>query len=101
MERKQSPTPAGQPPSRRTSGPRDDPDVAIVGGGICGLMTAVALEQRGISPTVYEASSADQPVASGVLLRTNAMLVFDRLGLADTSLPRRGTGDTDPAVSPG
>ena len=65
------------------STPGDGPTVAIVGGGICGLTTAVALEQRGHSPTVYEAASAYRPVGAGILLQTNAMLVFDRLGLAE------------------
>jgi 2-polyprenyl-6-methoxyphenol hydroxylase-like FAD-dependent oxidoreductase len=58
-------------------------DVAIVGGGICGLTTALALERRGVSPTVYEAASEYRPVGAGILLQTNALLVFDRLGIAD------------------
>jgi len=58
-------------------------DTAIVGGGICGLTTALALEQRGISPTVYEAASEYRPVGAGIMLQTNAMLVFDHLGIAD------------------
>ncbi|MBX0326013.1 FAD-dependent monooxygenase [Halomicroarcula sp. F13] len=57
-------------------------DIAIIGGGICGLTTAVALEQRGVSPTVYEAAAEYRPVGAGILLQTNAMLVFDRLGVA-------------------
>lgn len=80
----QSSTPADQPSSDLPPGPPDDrPAVAIVGGGICGLTTAVALEQRGLSPTVYEAAAGYGPVGAGILLQTNAMLVFDRLGLAD------------------
>lgn len=59
------------------------PDIAIVGGGICGLTTALALEQRGITPTVYEAASKYRPVGAGLLLQTNALLVFDRLGVTD------------------
>jgi len=58
-------------------------DIAIVGGGICGLTTALALEQRGLSPTVYEAASEYRPVGAGILLQTNALLVFDRLGIVD------------------
>ncbi|MBX0297808.1 FAD-dependent monooxygenase [Haloarcula nitratireducens] len=58
-------------------------EIAIVGGGICGLTVAVALEQRGLSPTVYEAASKYQPIGAGILLQTNALLVFDRLGIAD------------------
>ena len=84
METNQSSTSAGQPSSDRPPGPPDDrPAVASVGGGLCGLTTAVALEQRGVSPTVYEAASGYDPVGAGILLQTNAMLVFDRLGLAD------------------
>jgi 2-polyprenyl-6-methoxyphenol hydroxylase-like FAD-dependent oxidoreductase len=45
---------------------------------------ALALEQRGLSPTVYEAASEYRPVGAGILLQTNAMLVFDRLGIADS-----------------
>ena len=62
---------------------RATPDVAIVGGGICGLTTALAFEQRGWTPTIYEAASEYRPVGAGLLLQTNALLVFDRLGLAD------------------
>lgn len=58
-------------------------DIAVVGGGICGLTTALALEQRGYAPTVYEAASEYRPVGAGILLQTNALLVFDHLGIAD------------------
>lgn len=58
-------------------------EVAIVGGGICGLTTALAFEQRGWTPTVYEAASQYRPIGAGLLLQTNALLVFDRLGIAD------------------
>ncbi|NHX36505.1 MULTISPECIES: FAD-dependent oxidoreductase [Halolamina] len=61
----------------------DSNDIAIIGGGICGLTTAIALEQRGLSPTVYEAASEYRPVGAGILLQTNALLVFERLGIAD------------------
>lgn len=63
---------------------RTSNEIAIVGGGVCGLTTAVALEQRGLSPTVYEAAAEYRPVGAGILLQTNAMLVFDRLGIADS-----------------
>jgi 2-polyprenyl-6-methoxyphenol hydroxylase-like FAD-dependent oxidoreductase len=74
---------AARPRSDGETVGRAAPEVAIVGGGICGLTTAVALERRGCSPTVYEAASAYEPVGAGILLQTNAMLVFDHLGLAD------------------
>ncbi|WP_276280360.1 FAD-dependent oxidoreductase [Halorussus caseinilyticus] len=62
---------------------RETPDIAVVGGGICGLTTALALEQRGFEPTVFEAASEYRPVGAGILLQTNALLVFDRLGVAN------------------
>ncbi|MFC4552734.1 MULTISPECIES: FAD-dependent oxidoreductase [Halorussus] len=62
---------------------REYPDVAIVGGGICGLTAALALERRGWTPTVYEAASEYRPVGAGILLQTNALLVLDRLGVAE------------------
>jgi 2-polyprenyl-6-methoxyphenol hydroxylase-like FAD-dependent oxidoreductase len=62
---------------------RSDPEIAVVGGGICGLTTALALERRGFDPTVYEAAAAYRPVGAGILLQTNALLVLDRLGVAD------------------
>ncbi|GAA0663148.1 FAD-dependent monooxygenase [Natronoarchaeum mannanilyticum] len=58
-------------------------DVAIVGGGICGLTAAIALERRGWEPTVYEAATEYRPVGAGILLQTNALLVLDRLGVAE------------------
>ncbi|KMT45839.1 Zeaxanthin epoxidase [Halostagnicola sp. A56] len=62
---------------------RESSEVAIIGGGICGLVTALALERRGIAPTIYEAASEYRPVGAGLLLQTNALLVLDRLGIAD------------------
>ena len=59
------------------------PDVAVVGGGICGLTTALALQRRGVEATVYEAASDYRPVGAGILLQTNALLALERLGIAD------------------
>ncbi|QCC49467.1 FAD-dependent monooxygenase [Halobellus limi] len=61
----------------------EDPPIAIVGGGICGLTTALALEQRGFTVDVYEATAEYQPVGAGILLQTNALVALETLGLAD------------------
>ena len=58
--------------------------IAIIGGGIAGLCTAVALQQRGFNAHVYEAASELKPAGKGIWLPTNAMLVLDRLNLGDT-----------------
>lgn len=76
-------------------------EIAIIGGGICGLATGVALQQRGIQPTVYESTTQYEPVGAGVLLQTNAMAVLDELGLAE-AVGTRGAELTEvPFRSPG
>lgn len=61
----------------------------IIGGGIGGLTTAIALQQRGWHYEVYEAAPEYKAVGAGLLLGANAMKVHQRLGIADT-LTRRG-----------
>ena len=58
--------------------------IMIIGGGIGGLTTAVSLRHFGFEPHVYESASEIRPVGKGIWLPTNAMLVMERLGLADT-----------------
>ena len=54
----------------------------LIGGGIGGLTTAIALEKAGIDTSVYEAAPEIRAVGAGIWMATNAMQVFDRLGLA-------------------
>ena len=56
--------------------------VAIVGAGIGGLTCAVALRQRGLEPTLYEAAPELTVAGAGIWLPANAMQVMDRLGLS-------------------
>jgi 2-polyprenyl-6-methoxyphenol hydroxylase-like FAD-dependent oxidoreductase len=56
--------------------------ILVVGGGIGGLTTAIALQRKGFDVHVYEAAAVVQPVGKGIWLPTNAMLVLDRLGLS-------------------
>jgi 2-polyprenyl-6-methoxyphenol hydroxylase-like FAD-dependent oxidoreductase len=55
--------------------------ISIVGGGITGLTTAIALGQKGISCSVYERADALKEVGAGIWLQPNAMRVLDILGL--------------------
>lgn len=57
--------------------------VGIVGGGIGGLATAIALDRHGLEADVYEAAAAYEPAGAGLLLATNALRSLDRLGLAE------------------
>ena len=55
--------------------------INIIGAGIGGLTTAVALQQKKIEAQIYEQSAIMKPVGAGILLANNAMQVYDRLGL--------------------
>ncbi len=57
--------------------------VIIIGAGIGGLTTAIALQQRGIAYEIYDAAQGNQPVGAGIMLGANAMRVYDRLGIAE------------------
>ena len=57
--------------------------VCVVGAGIGGLATAVALQRAGLEAHVYEAAEAGADVGKGIWVPPNAMRVLDRLGLAD------------------
>ena len=61
-------------------------NVAIVGGGICGLSLALNLSQRGIAARVYERAPEIKELGVGITLLPHAMREFSALGLGDTLL---------------
>src|SRR5512135_2609672 len=61
-------------------------DVAIIGGGICGLSLALNLHKRGIACRVYERAPEIKPLGVGITLLPHAMREFTALGVADLLL---------------
>jgi len=57
-------------------------DIAIVGGGVCGLALALNLHRRGISAKVYERAPEIRELGVGITLLPHAMREFTALGLA-------------------
>jgi salicylate hydroxylase len=57
--------------------------VAIVGGGVGGLTTALSLLRRGLDVQVYERATALTEIGAGVQVSPNASRVLHGLGLAD------------------
>ena len=55
--------------------------IDIIGSGIGGLTTAIALEQKGINTRVFEQAQQIEPVGAGIILANNAMQVYEKLGL--------------------
>lgn len=58
-------------------------EISIIGGGITGLTTALALHKHGITSTVYEQAPELNEIGAGVWLQPNAMQVLNWLGLKE------------------
>ncbi len=58
--------------------------VIIVGAGVGGLAAAIALDQMGMEPVVFEASSRLEDVGAGLTLWPNAVKAVRRLGVEAT-----------------
>ena len=58
--------------------------IDIIGGGIGGLTTAIALSQKGISSRIFEQAEVIKPVGAGIILASNAMQIYEKLGLKES-----------------
>lgn len=59
-------------------------DAIVVGAGIGGLSTAIALRAIGVEVRVYERAPAPREVGAGISLWANALRALDHLGAGDT-----------------
>ena len=59
----------------------DDARISIVGGGISGLCTAIALQKKGIHANVYEKEKNVHEQDTGIILSGNAIRAFYIMGL--------------------
>ncbi len=57
--------------------------VAVIGGGIGGLTTAIALRPAGIEATVYEQAQQLGEVGAGIGVAPNGLRAYEQLGLRD------------------
>ncbi len=55
----------------------------VIGGGIVGLTTGLALRRAGIDVVVYERATEIRAAGAGLGLWANALAVFDELGVGD------------------
>lgn len=58
-------------------------NISILGGGIGGLGTAIALKQEGFDVTVYERFSRPTEIGAGIVCWPNASFVLEQLGVMD------------------
>jgi len=57
--------------------------IAILGGGVAGLSSAIALKQEGFDVSVYERHASPSAMGAGIVVWPNAAYVLDRLGVLD------------------
>ncbi|MDV6030857.1 MAG: monooxygenase [Phycisphaera sp. RhM] len=65
-------------------------DVAILGGGIAGLATAISLKRIGMQATVYERRQSVHDLGAGIVCWPNASFVLSELGVLDALRPHAG-----------
>lgn len=61
-------------------------NIAIIGGGLGGLATAVGLHKIGIDAHVYEQTSSFKPLGAGIGIGSNVMLALKKLGVKEDIL---------------
>lgn len=55
----------------------------IIGGGIAGLTTAIALNKAGIETLIFEAAPEIKAIGAGLVLAANAIKAFQKLGISE------------------
>ncbi|GEO03751.1 hypothetical protein AAE02nite_14150 [Adhaeribacter aerolatus] len=55
----------------------------IIGAGIAGLTTAIALQRQGIPTEIFEAAPEIKPIGAGLGLAANAIKAFRHVGIAE------------------
>lgn len=64
--------------------------VAILGGGIAGLSSAIALQQKGFEVAIYERHSKISEIGAGIVCWPNASFVLEQLGVLEAVRQRSG-----------
>ena len=73
----------------------EDLEIAIIGGGIGGLTTAIALRRKNASVTLFEQATEIGEVGAGLQISANAIRVLNALGLNPMSWPHNTPREVD------
>lgn len=58
-------------------------EITIIGAGIAGLTTAIALNEIGKKAVIFEAAQQVEAIGAGLGMGANAIMAFDRIGIKD------------------
>ena len=58
-------------------------DIAILGGGVGGISSAIALKLKGFNVTVYERHDSESNIGAGIVVWPNAAYVLEQLEILD------------------
>ena len=56
-------------------------NVVILGGGVAGISSAIALKQKGFDVTVYERHESETNIGAGIVVWPNAAYILEKLGV--------------------
>ena len=62
--------------------------IAVVGGGVAGIATAIALARQGIAVEVFEQAGADEAVGAGIQIGPNAARALQAIGAYEAVVAR-------------
>lgn len=57
--------------------------IAVLGAGVAGVASAIALTQQGFDVTIHERRDADANIGAGIVVWPNAAFVLEQLGVLD------------------
>ena len=57
--------------------------IAILGGGVAGVASAIAFRQKGFDVTVHERRDADTNIGAGIVVWPNAAFILEQFGILD------------------
>jgi 2-polyprenyl-6-methoxyphenol hydroxylase-like FAD-dependent oxidoreductase len=57
--------------------------IAILGGGVAGVASAIAFRQKGFDVTVHERRESDTNIGAGIVVWPNAAFVLEQFGILD------------------
>ena len=55
--------------------------IAILGGGVAGVSSAIALKQKGFDVSVYERHASASNIGAGIVVWPNAAYILEQLGV--------------------